>query len=68
MCTNVDGHEVAVTQGVHVLQHVTLIKDGVLQTQLPEKAAVAVVSYRQVIPVKDQDVYNPTATKDCVIY
>lgn len=55
MCTNVDGHEVAVAQRVHVLQHVTFIEHGILQTQLTEKAAVAIVSYCHVIPAKRQN-------------
>lgn len=50
--TNVNSHEVTVTQRVHVLQHVTFIKHSILQTQLAEKAAVVIVSYGQVIPIK----------------
>lgn len=44
----------AVAQSVHILQHVTFIKHSILQTQLTEKAAVAIVSYGQVIPVIHQ--------------
>lgn len=50
--TNVNGHEVAVAQRVHVLQHVAFVKQGVLQTQLAKQAAVAVISDGQVIPVR----------------
>lgn len=50
--TNVNGHEVAVAQRVHVLQHVAFVKHGVLQTQLAKQAAVAVISDGQVIPVE----------------
>lgn len=48
--TDVDGHEVAVAQRVHVLQHVALVEHGVLQPELAEKAAVALVSDRHVVP------------------
>lgn len=42
----------AVAQSVHVLQHVTFIEHSILQLHLAEKAAVAIVSYGQVIPVQ----------------
>lgn len=49
-CTNVDGHQVAVPQRAHVLQHVALIEHGVLQFQLSEQAAVVVVAGGQSVP------------------
>lgn len=49
--TNINCHEVTVTQGVHVFQHVTFVKHSILQTQFAEKAAIVVVSYCQVVPV-----------------
>lgn len=50
MITNINSHEVAIAQTVHVLQHVALVEHGILQTQLAKKAAIAVVSDGQVIP------------------
>lgn len=50
--TNIDSHKVAIAQRVHVFQHVTFIKHSVLQTQLTEEAAIAIVSDSQVVPVK----------------
>jgi len=65
--TDVDGHEVAVAERVHVLQHVTLVENGVLQAQLAEEAAVVVVSYRQVVPEREREnepsVSVPMATR-----
>lgn len=39
----------AIAQAVHILQHVALIKHGILQAQLAKQAAIAVVSDGQVI-------------------
>lgn len=49
-CTYIDGHEVAVAQRAHVLQHVALIEHGVLQFELSEQAAVVVVAGGQSVP------------------
>lgn len=51
----------AVAQRVHVLQHVTFIKHGILQTQLTEQAAIVIVAYGHVIPVKQA---NQNKTND----
>lgn len=50
----INSHKMPIAQRVHVLQHVAFIKNGIYQPQLTKQAAVAVVSYCQVITVKKQ--------------
>lgn len=50
--TNINRHKVAVSKRVHVLQHVTFIKQCILQTQFTEHTAVVIVSDGHVISVK----------------
>lgn len=50
VCTDIDGHEVAVAQRVHIFKHVALIKYGILQLHLPEETAVIIISNCDVVP------------------
>lgn len=64
-CTDIDGHEVAVAQRVHVFQHVALIKHCILQPQLAEQTAVMVVPYCEIVTNTDKEECINKRTEKC---
>lgn len=55
MFTHPYTHEALVAHGLHVLQHVTLVKDGVVVLELAEECPILCTPCSNGVPIKPGD-------------